>query len=398
MARTKAWGRHPQACRQMTFHGSISPACGHSCWLARSKGHRKRTDEIIGNMVVHPVTHERVGWVDTAKGAAILLVVLSHAGQIAHLIGDFPSRLDAVHHVFVNVRMPLFFLASGLLMSRLVERPWDELFRKRVIPMAWVLILWTLIGSSVNQVVPLYPRVDMPVTGVPITGILQVFWLPQGALWFVYALIVFAILARTATSFSGWQRIAIAVALWLALALFVAWHPSFHTRNMVEYMPFYMGGVLSGPWILRATSSTRGLATTAAACLAGIAAGWMGGVGGLPGKAAADVFGTGLFVVVAAVVQPWDAVTRVLNVAGRNSLAIFLGHIPVLALTYAVLPLERLDPIVAWLALFALAVAGALTLELAVRRLRLGWLYVVPEPIVARLGSWMAGKPSLSRS
>ena len=331
-----------------------------------------------------PADGGRVGWVDTAKGAAILLVVLWHTYLVVGSVGDFPPWLDFLNYALANVRVPLFFLASGLLMDRLVERPWTQLMRKRVVPLAWVLLLWTVIGSGVGLVVKLYPWEDKPPPGVA-----QVLWLPQGVLWFVYALLVFAVLARVVASASGWQRVAMAAGLWLALVAYDAWRNEFHTRNMGLYFPFFIAGVLAAGQIKRAAASWQGLATIAVVSLAGLVILSLAGVDGLAGKAGHSVFGTGLFVVAAAATQPWPGLTRGLDAAGRNSLAIFLGHMPVLAVMFAVLPLQRVDPIVVWLALFTLAVAGALLLERGARRLRLGWLYRVPTSVM----DWLESRP-----
>ncbi len=322
-----------------------------------------------------------------------MLVVLCHAYMLARIPGDFPSWLSGINHHLANIRMPLFFLTSGLLLGRLVVRPWGQLMRKRVIPMVWLLLVWTAIGSAVNLAVPLYPWAPGAIPSV-----LEAIWLPQGTMWFIYVLIICATLARVTALASGHWRPVVAVGLWLALVSYDQWRGEFHTRNIVQYFPFYMAGVLGGPHILRATSSRQGLVAIAAVSLLGVIAVWLAGLGGLPGKAVRNVFGTGLFVVAAATIQRWPAITRPLDVAGRNSLAIFLGHIPILAIAYAVLPLEFAHPVVAWLALFALAVAGAWMLEMAARRMKLTWLYAVPEPIVDGLTSWFVARAVLSRS
>ena len=72
------------------------------------------------------VARERMAWVDVAKGASIVLVVLLHVTN-KHVV-----RLDAASGdirdswaTFVSwmrpVRMPLFFLLSGLLAAKVVE-------------------------------------------------------------------------------------------------------------------------------------------------------------------------------------------------------------------------------------------------------------------------------------
>lgn len=336
---------------------------------------------------------ERVRWVDTAKGAAILLVVVWHAYMTVKMVGDLPSWLDTLNLVLASVRMPLFFLASGLLMERLVERPWKQLVHKRVVPLAWVLVLWTLIGSAVDSVVQLYPWKDEP-----LQGIAQVLWLPQGVLWFVYALLVFAVLARVVAVASGWRRVVVAASLWVALIAYDVWRAEFHTRNLVQYFPFFIAGVVGAGAIRSATASRRSLTVIAVASLAGLVALSLAGVDGLAGTAGRNLLGTGLFVVAAAAVQRWPGLTHGLDAAGRNSQALFLGHMPVLGIAFAVLPIQGVSPVVVWLALSVLAVAGALLLERGARRLGFGWLYRVPKAVMERLGSPFGGMLAASRA
>lgn len=53
------------------------------------------------------VKHQRIVWIDTAKGICILLVVLQHTS--IYLGVDYPFKRD-----FLTFRMPLYFILSGL--------------------------------------------------------------------------------------------------------------------------------------------------------------------------------------------------------------------------------------------------------------------------------------------
>ncbi|MDP2013599.1 MAG: acyltransferase family protein, partial [Actinomycetota bacterium] len=69
----------------------------------------------------------RIEWMDLVKGTTVLLVVLFHS--VIHL--DAISKEDNVTSVWstsMNVlepmRMPLFFMVSGMLAAGAVSRPW----------------------------------------------------------------------------------------------------------------------------------------------------------------------------------------------------------------------------------------------------------------------------------
>ena len=75
-------------------------------------------------------------WVDVAKGACILLVVLHHA-VVKDLALQTPAALDPVADAWQwvtmalkPVRMPLFFVLSGLVASSAVRRPWAQARRR----------------------------------------------------------------------------------------------------------------------------------------------------------------------------------------------------------------------------------------------------------------------------
>ena len=85
-------------------------------------------------------TDGRLLWVDVAKGACILLVVLHHA-VVKDLAIQAPLPLQPVAEAWAwvtmalkPVRMPLFFVLSGLVASSAVRRPWASGAVRRVAP------------------------------------------------------------------------------------------------------------------------------------------------------------------------------------------------------------------------------------------------------------------------
>ena len=66
----------------------------------------------------------RMAWLDNAKGLGIILVVIGHAlgGLIDAQPRSVPSEFRELFFLIYTVHMPLFFLLSGLLVGRRLEK------------------------------------------------------------------------------------------------------------------------------------------------------------------------------------------------------------------------------------------------------------------------------------
>ena len=90
----------------------------------------------------------RLVWADAAKGLCILLVVLHHS-TVKHLPAVLPADLSAVGEAWLAltaalkpIRMPLFFLLSGLFAAGALRRPWAQVLTARVLTPYWVYAVW----------------------------------------------------------------------------------------------------------------------------------------------------------------------------------------------------------------------------------------------------------------
>ncbi|TDC54397.1 acyltransferase [Jiangella ureilytica] len=137
----------------------------------------------------------RLAWVDIAKTAAIVLVVFYHVGRVG--LGVAPGTVGPatrpwldLNMVLVPVRMPVFFLVSGLLAATAVSRPWPRVLRGKVLDLLWPYVLWTVVFGFVwVQTIP-----DDP--GRWFAYNLRM--LPFGGLayWYLSLLIVFFLVAK----------------------------------------------------------------------------------------------------------------------------------------------------------------------------------------------------------
>jgi uncharacterized membrane protein YcfT len=97
----------------------------------------------------------RVIWIDVARGALILLVVLYHAISVHLLSSEIVessatrASLEAVIAALRPLRMPLFFLVSGVLASHVLLRPWPIVLKSRTWFFYYLYLVWLLIHTGV---------------------------------------------------------------------------------------------------------------------------------------------------------------------------------------------------------------------------------------------------------
>ena len=141
---------------------------------------------------------DRLGWVDAGRGVSMLLVTVFHVtfvmdGALGPGVGIWPAIDDAL----VPLRMPLFFLISGLLAAQAVHKPLDRT-RRRTLGLIYLYLLWSAI-----QVVHLF--YSLPGRGAEPPSVYDVvasFLIPTG-LWYFWALAAFFLLSRLLVSFLG---------------------------------------------------------------------------------------------------------------------------------------------------------------------------------------------------
>ncbi|GAA5150978.1 hypothetical protein GCM10023340_29110 [Nocardioides marinquilinus] len=333
-----------------------------------------------------PATHEataaRQAWADVAKGACIVLVVLWHVTRKDYLA--LPWSLDVpvtgawgwLSQALLPVRMPLFFAISGLFAARRLAEPWGRLGARRVAPLLYLFVLWTLVHTLVLR---LTPGFDTAVAGSPGELLVQLTVTP-GNLWYLLALAAYVAVARATRRAPHVALVAAAGLAVVAGAGLVA-TPGNREGLLVNLVWFLLGTrVAALPRTL--TRRRVGVAAVVAFGLATVA--WQG----LDADRWLDVRpGLGLLGIAAgAGVAVLVAPTRVgtpLARLGRLTLPVYVVHLPLVALLH--LASERWLPtssVVAALLYPAAATALVLALSLALHRVlvRAGgwWLFTAP--------------------
>ena len=109
------------------------------------------------------MTAERQEWLDALRGVTITLVVLNHCIQASSVLletwgHDLPTAVEMANSVLRLVRMPAFFLCSGILFAVTSQRGWGWFIRRRLLWTAWIVVLWELGAMAVMSArITLYP-------------------------------------------------------------------------------------------------------------------------------------------------------------------------------------------------------------------------------------------------
>ncbi|MGW9567028.1 acyltransferase family protein [Prescottella equi] len=183
----------------------------------------------------------RLGWIDLAKGTCIVLVVLLHTTNYLVNRGMANPLWHEVNAFFEPVRMPLFFLAAGMLGANALRLSFVDLVRRKVLPLLYLYALWVVLRFVFFSVFP--ATAGTAETASPF-NLVRAIAVPTSGLWFLYALAVFAMLAWTIRRLPPSVQLlgAVALTLWAANQDVLDW--TWH--NMCSLLVFYLLGIHAG--------------------------------------------------------------------------------------------------------------------------------------------------------
>ncbi|WP_219414492.1 acyltransferase family protein [Pseudonocardia nigra] len=328
----------------------------------------------------------RLAWVDAAKGMAILLVVTHHAVMFLAESGQAPDPVVAANSALASLRMPLFFLASGLFAAGPLAASWRTLLHKRVAFFLYLYLLWTLLRWAFFTTVP--EGVD-PDDSARLEVLLWAPLLPGPSLWFLYALAVFSVLGKLVRRVPVALQLGATAVLSAVAGAGLLGIDSFAWTFMARYLFFFLVGCYARDLIERLARSTTPVAVVfaAAACVVGAGIAVALGLRSVPGvsfllNVLAVVFG----ILFAALIVRFR-VGRPLVALGQQTLPVYLIHMVWLALVMIGLRHVDLPVAVQYLAPPVLAVAltavSLLTHRLLVKA-GATWLFALPSRLAYR--------------
>lgn len=281
---------------------------------------------------------ERLLWPDVARGVAVVLVVFHHV-TIKDLVpnagtGESAEILNAAQLAFSSIRMPLFFLLSGVFAASIMRQSLWVVVRDRSLFFYYLYVLWL----SIQTVVYLVLRADLTiVAGSPVDFLGQLTVAPS-TLWYLWALAVYFPAARLLVRR---PTVAIAIALvisvWAGSTLFVTWGnlPS-AGRNFIWFVVglcltdrvLSLGQAAKGWWLvvlLPVVAAGNLLSPSLPRDLTAVLQLPLGLIGAVSGIVVASVLAKGsLFV------------RTTLAWIGRRTLQVYVLHLPLLAATMAI--------------------------------------------------------------
>lgn len=323
----------------------------------------------------------KLRWIDIAKGLAIFLVVLGHARSKVFIEMDGPSAVidiwSGIGGVLPVIRMPLFFAISGILAAKAVTRPWHVVVRPRVLNIYWVYAIWLLVGTLVFR---FFDSFDTSIPRSPERFVSELL-IGTSYLWYLYALIAYFVLIKCLYRFRAPVLAAGVVVCLVISAEILPFHVHGNLESMVRSFIFFALGVYFGGAIKNLVES-RAAITTFTGGVAGAALLVTANISGarwLDAFASASLLmGTlGLCKLVSEHAPPMVAY------AGRNTLPVYVMHVPLLAVCHALVPLVpsplngalfALSPVL--LALVVMVICLGMY-ELMVR-MRLGFMFQLP--------------------
>ena len=133
------------------------------------------------------MAERRIGWLDSARGAGVILVVIGHVERgltgAGLAIGEAFERFDLALYTF---HMPLFFLLAGVNGGRSIHQSWRRLLRRKMVTIIYPYVLWSLVQGSVVAIMA------HATTGTHHWhDLLAIGWRPMAQFWFLYALFVY---------------------------------------------------------------------------------------------------------------------------------------------------------------------------------------------------------------
>ncbi|MEQ3554907.1 acyltransferase family protein [Pseudonocardia nematodicida] len=337
-------------------------------------------------------TRGRADWVDAAKGLCIALVVLHHVVMFLEPRGLVPAPLDLLNTALASLRMPLFFLASGLFLAAVLGRPWRTLLHRRVALFGWLYLIWTLVQFVLFAVLP---AGTAPVIATQdLTSLLLSPVLPAPSMWFLYALAVFSVAARALRRAPAWLLLAVTSTSSALVGAGVLEVGSFAWDFMLRYAVFFVLGWHGRALVERLAAATSPLRVVAAGVLAGAAAGGavLLGLREIPGVAfVLNLVAVTAGVLVAAELVRWRA-GRVAVLLGRRTLPIYLSNTLVIGVVTALLAGLPADlPDAVGYGTVTLVTAAAVVVPIGLHRLLRGarcpWLYDLPGRWAVRPGT-----------
>lgn len=328
----------------------------------------------------------REAWLDIARAIALVLVVTGHAerGLVAAGILS-PSAAQDPDLVVYSFHVPLFFLISGLLFQRSIQRrPFMRTWKERTIRLVQPCLIWSLVLLAL--LVLAANRANAPLSlANALASIVLLPIQPVSIFWFLYTLLLCMAVSGLALEYGRMTRTRLLLGsaiLHLGYLLFLTDSQSgagLAVVRFAEHQLYFALGIFLSPSLLAngtgaplqglsgAASGRRAAMLTAllASCFA-VAAGMLvifelsyhSAVGTLAALSGSGAVLSACYL--AAEIKRWSAPASVMTIS-KQTLPIFCMHVPFVSATrIALSEMGTNDPTLHLIAGMLLGVGGPL--------------------------------------
>ena len=176
---------------------------------------------------------QRLKWPDIARGISILGVIVLHVSLAIPEARD--TWLSQANEFLDPLRMPLFFLVSGLFAAKIFRYSFWQLFAHRLWFLLVPYVIWVPLELAAFQVIIMN---DYDSAWPSVTYFLLQLVSGSTMIWFLYALILFNIVLWLLRSLPGWAAVLVS---FLAPAALLPFHEHWHLiAKSVIYLPVFV--------------------------------------------------------------------------------------------------------------------------------------------------------------
>jgi len=212
---------------------------------------------------------DQILWVDTLKGACILLVVLYHTvlpgfeGTMKYLSsGWIPAEIWIQFNTVLSpLRMPAFFFVSGLLATNgILNRPWKQVFTSRITNLFYLYILWgfiqwwSIIGISTEITGQRISQNLNAAYAGSLFEFLKLTFMAMSTSWYLYGLGLYFLCAKV---FRQYKLALVAVAILLNYLAAEKVIPFWGPQSLAQYFVFFLLGAFWSQTMLRLSEWRR---------------------------------------------------------------------------------------------------------------------------------------------
>lgn len=257
----------------------------------------------------------RLGWIDAAKGIAIILVVLAYSTASVGVDTGSVGFMHFVSGFAAPFALPAFFFLSGLLLVNVITLPLARFLDRRVAHYLYFYLIWVAIHLGV--VVALGEGDPAGAAWQFAVALVE----PYGALWLVYMLALFGLVAGVVRRLNAPNWLVLTLAACLQIAA-IDW-PSPALVQFAGYFVYFYAGYLAAPFVSRFVDEVLALPQLAIFALGG----WAMVNGALVFAGGSEVLPEGMAVTIGAM----PGVSLVLGFGGAFALcagAALLARLP----------------------------------------------------------------------